>query len=325
MVSNTWANIQPGTNANYGQSLVPLWVSLQRYPQFGSGSYGAGNGVNVHGYPGGDSEYSSLQTKVQKRMTQHFTTLASFTWGKIMTDDGNPPLGFVGSHAGAPQDWRNMSFEHSISPQDVKYQFTRQASYDLPMGKGRALNLNGPANVILGGWTTNAVFYLSSGVPINSPVVGAPTSYFNQRPNMTCNPGKNAPHTAAQWFTPKCFSVPGDNQSPFVAGNAPAYLDGVRTMGADDLDLTLSKSFKLGSERDLRFDVSAFNVANKAQFAAPSVVSQYPLICAADHPLCGTPADATPPSVPYANTPFGLISADSNTPRQFQFGSRFTF
>jgi len=310
MVPNQWANIQPSTNANYGAATVPLWVSLQQYPQFGNGGYGAGNGVNVHGYPGGDSEYSSLQAKVQKRMTRYFTTLASFTWGKIMTDDGNPPLGFVGSHGGAPQDAKDLKFEHSVSPQDVKYQFTLQASYDLPVGKGRAVNLSGVANAILGGWTVNGVFYLSTGIPISSPVVGAPTSYFSQRPNMTCNPGKGAPHTAEQWFTPGCFSVPSDNQSPFVAGNAPAYLDGVRTMGADDLDLTLSKSFKLGGERNLRFDVSAFNVANKAQFAPPSVVSQYPL-------------DAN--NTPYNNTPFGQISADSNTPRQFQFGTRFTF
>src|SRR6202035_6140789 len=110
---------------------------------FGNGNYGAGNGVNLNGYPGGDSEYNSLQTKVQKRLTNHFTTLATFTWGKIMTDDGNPPLYFVGSHLGSAQDWRNLRYEHSVSPQDVKYQFTAQASYDLPVGKGRALNLNG--------------------------------------------------------------------------------------------------------------------------------------------------------------------------------------
>ena len=40
--------------------------------------------------------------------THHFTPLASFTWAKLMTDDGNPPLGFVGSHLGAPQDWRDL-------------------------------------------------------------------------------------------------------------------------------------------------------------------------------------------------------------------------
>jgi hypothetical protein len=309
-VPNTWENILPPTNDNYGAATVPLWVSLQQYPQFGSGNYGAGNGVIVHGYPGGDSEYSSLQTKVQKRLTAHFTTLASFTWGKIMTDDGNPPIGFVGTHAGLPQDAKDMNLEHTISPQDVKYQFTWQASYDLPVGKGRALNLSGPANAILGGWTADGVFYLSSGIPIVSPAVNAPVSYFNQRPNLTCDPSKGAPHTAAQWFTPNCFSQPGDNQSPFIAGNAPAYLDHVRTMGANDLDLTLSKNFKLGKERNLRFDISSFNVANKPQFGPPGVPSEYPL-------------DGS--NNPYDSTPFGLITADSNSPRQFQFASRFTF
>ena len=89
----TWAAIQPSTNANSGADTVPLWVSVQPFPQFGNGNYGSGNGVMVHGYPGGDSDYSSLQTKVQKRLTHHFTALATFTWAKLMTDDGNPPLG----------------------------------------------------------------------------------------------------------------------------------------------------------------------------------------------------------------------------------------
>ena len=285
--------------ANFGAATVPLWVSLQQYPQFGSGSYGAGNGVNVHGYPGGDSEYSSLQMKVQKRLTKHFTTLASFTWAKLMTDDGNPPLGFVGAHAGAPQDWRNMRFEHSVSPQDVKYQFTWDVSYDLPMGRGRALNLSGIGNAILGDWTINGVAYASTGVPIDSPVVGASLSYFNQRTDMTCDPSKGAPHTALAWFNPDCFAAPA---SAFVPGTAPAYLDHVRTMGANDVDLSLFKSFKIGKEKEIRIDVSSYNITNRTQFAAPNVSAE---------------------STGYEL--FGNITSDLNSPRQFQFGSRFTF
>ncbi|HEY3827266.1 MAG TPA: carboxypeptidase regulatory-like domain-containing protein, partial [Bryobacteraceae bacterium] len=165
-VPNQWAAIQPGTNANSGSSTVPLFVAVQPYPQFGNGSYGAGNGINLSGYARGDSDYSSLQMKLQKRLTNHFTALSSFTWAKLITDDGNPPLGFVGSHLGAPQDWKNLQYEHSVSPQDVKYQFTGEASYDLPVGKDRAIRLNGVENAVLGGWTTNGIFYWSDGIPI---------------------------------------------------------------------------------------------------------------------------------------------------------------
>jgi Carboxypeptidase regulatory-like domain len=304
-VPNQWASIQPATNANYGTATVPLWVSLQEFPQFGSGNYGDGNGVIVHGYPGGDSEYSSLQAKVQKRLANHFTALGAFTWAKLMTDDGNPPLGFVGSHAGAPQNWKNLSFEHSVSPQDVKYQFTGSASYDLPVGEGRAVNLNGIGNAILGGWTANLIAYFSTGIPIASPIVGAGISYFNQRPNLSCDPGKGAPHTASTWFNYGCFAFPS---SQFVAGNAPAYLDHVRTMGANNLDISLYKHLSLGEQRDLRFEISSYNITNRAQLGMPNV-----------------PDITSVQTQPAQAAVFGQITATVNTPRQFQFGARFTF
>ena len=194
-----------------------------------------------------------------------------------------------------------MRYEHSVSPQDVKYQFTWQASYDLPVGAGRAVNLNGVSNAILGNWTVDGIFYLSSGIPIASPYVGD-NMYINQRADVTCDPSKGAPHTITQWFTADCFAIPG---SQFVPGSAPAYLDHVRTMGANNLDLTFSKTFKLGEKRNLRFDISSYNVANRAQFSSPNVPT--------------ASSGWTPDSG------FGQITATSNTPRQFQFGSRFTF
>jgi hypothetical protein len=316
-VPNQWAAIQPPTNANAGASTVPLWVALQQFPQFGNGSYGGGNGVIVNGYPAGDSEYSSLQTKLQKRLTSHFTTLATFTWGKIITDDGNPPLGFVGTHLGAAQDWRNLGYEHSVSPQDVKYQFTGEVSYDLPVGKGRGVNLSGMSNAILGGWTTNAILYLSTGVPIASPSSGVPIAYFNQRADMTCNPATGAPHTVNNWFNDNCFTTPGseasgdpNNFNPLIPGTAPAYLDHVRTRGARDLDLSIYKTFTFGETKALRFDVSSYNISNTPQYGYPSV----PSVIA-----------AIPISQGGQGLPFGQIQNTINTPRQFQFGARFTF
>lgn len=297
-------------NPNFAGGPVPLWAALQPYPQYGNGGYGDGNGVIANGYAAGDSSYNSLQTKVQKRLTSGFTMLTTFTWGKIMTDDGNPPLGFVGSHNGAAQDWKDLQYEHSVSPQDVKYQFTGQISYDLPVGKGKHVNLNGVSDAIAGGWTVNAIVYLSTGVPINSPTSGINPSYLpNQRGDMVCDPSRGAPHTVAEWFSPACFALPGTENggsaNPLIPGTAPAYLDHVRTRGARELDLSLYKAIALGESRELRFDVSAYNLTNTAQFGYPNVTSV---------------ADSTVPGIN-----FGQITNTVNTPRQFQFGARFTF
>ncbi len=302
MVPNQWEAIQPTTNANYGSDMVPQWVALQPFPQFGNGGYGAGNGVNVNGYGGGDSEYSSLQTKLERRMTKHFSLLATFTWGKLITDDSAPPLAFVGYHGASPQDWRDLRFEHSLSSQDVKYQFNLAATYELPMGRGRALDLNGPANAILGGWSVNAIAYLSTGVPVNSPT-GTGDPYFNQRVDMSCDPGKGAPHTAAAWFNYNCFAQPATN---FVAGTAPALLGSVRTDGAHDLDMSVYKVFPIGKEHNVRFEVSSYNVTNSVQYGYPNVFWN-------------------PNPTPDNMAGFGQVFNSSNTPRQFQFGSRFTF
>jgi hypothetical protein len=307
LVPNTWGPIMPSTNEWFGSSTVPLYYSLEQYPQFGNGPYGTG--VLVHGYPAGDSEYSSLQTKVQKRLTDHFTTLATFTWAKLMTDDGNPPLGFVGTHNGAAQDWRNLSLEHSVSPQDLKYSFTGEMSYDLPVGQGMAVNLNGVSNAILGGWTVNGILYLSDGVPIASPGSGTPNTPIAQRADETCNPASGAPHTTTQWFSMNCFAQPGTenggNANLYIPGTAPAYLSNVRTRGARDLDLSIYKTFKFGETKALRFDISGYNMANFAQYGYPSVLS-----------VVGAGLPGAEP---------GLIQNNVNSPRQYQFGARFTF
>jgi hypothetical protein len=195
----------------------------------------------------------------------------------------------------------------------VKYQFTGQMSYDLPVGEGRAVKLSGFSNAALGGWTVNAIAYLSTGVPIASPTSGISPSYFNQRADITCNA---APHTTTVWFSYSCFSDPA---SALVPGNAPAYLDHVRTRGARDLDLSLYKTFALGETKSLRFDISTYNLTNTPQYGYPNVASNADVnnaiqqAISAGQPIPPNPAD------------FGTITNTVNTPRQFQFGARFTF
>jgi hypothetical protein len=180
------------------------------------------------------------------------------------------------------------------------------------------VNLGGAADAFLGGWTVNGIYYRSTGVPIASPTSGVPIAYFNQRADMLCDPSHEAPHTATTWFNYSCFNMPGvpvgkmdaTLANPIRPGTAPAYLDSVRTMGANNLDLSLYKSFKLGETRDLRFEVSSYNITNRAQFGMPNVPAMVDLWAQLQQG---------------PDTNFGLITDTVNTPRQFQFGARFTF
>jgi hypothetical protein len=302
MVANTLAPVLPATNPYYGAAEVPLWLSLLPYPQFNNGSFGTG--VTVNGYPGGDSNFNSLQTKLEKRLSNGFTTITSFTWGKILTNDSQTPLNFVGYHSAGPQDWRDLRLERAVASQDVKLQFNTQISYDLPFGKGKWINLHGIADAIAGGWTLNGIVYLSTGVPIASPT-GTGNPYFNQRVNLVCDPNRNAPHTAEQWFSPSCFSQPS---SQFAAGTAPAYLSTVRTDGAHNLDVSIYKTFSLPHEHSIRLEVAGYNVTNTVQYAYPNVF--------------WNPDSVNDPTVLEG---FGQVTSAANTPRQFQFGARFNF
>jgi hypothetical protein len=302
MVPNKWEATQPVVSAWYGQSTVPLYVALAPYPQFNG--CGAPNcGVGVYDDPGGYSSYNSLQTKLQKRLTNHFTTLAALTWGKLLTNNTSPPLAFIGYHgAEISQDWQNMNLEYSISPQDLSYAFSWQTSYDLPLGPDRLIPVKGWANKILGGWTLNTILYLNSGVPIATPFDGTDI-YLSQRVNMTCNPGSGAPHTAAEWFNYTCFSQPTNLYYP---GTAPPFLTSLRTDGGRNLDASLFKNIKISEHKNLQFQFAAYNVTNHVQLGYPSVFWN-------------------PSPTPANMSGFGLITNDVNSPRQLQFALRFTF
>ncbi len=42
-------------------------------------------------------------------------------------------------------------------------------------------------------------------------------------------------------------------------------------MGAEDVDISLYKKFSIGEKKELRFEVSSYNIANRAQFGMPNV------------------------------------------------------
>ena len=257
--------------------------------------------------PFGDSIYHSLQAKLEKRLTQHFTTLASFTWGKLITDDNSGSLAFNGNNYATPQDFTNLNLERDISTQDIPFYFSWELSYDLPIGAGRALELHGLANQALGGWTLTTIATLGSGQPIATPN-GTGDIWFNQRPDIVGSCGSGAPKTVDEWFNYICMAQP---PSDFLPGTAPPILPGIRADGAHNLDLSLAKHFKWGEHRDLLVRVAAYNLTNSVQFGYPNV-------------FWNPPASGTEPT-PDQMDGFGQITNAANTPRQLSFEVRFMF
>ncbi len=298
------AAVKDPTSAMYGAATIYEAQAIQGYPQFTAGGFG-GSGVTISGAPIADSIYHSLQLKLQKRLTSHFTTLVGYTWGKLLTDGNAAPLSFIGTNTGSHQDIKNISLDRSLSTQDVSNWLSWQTSYDLPVGPGRLINLSkGLANTLIGGWTVNTIVSLSSGIPVAAPN-GTGDVYFSQRPNQTCDPASGAANTAAQWFNWTCFQQPA---SPYFPGTTPSVLTHVRTDGTSNIDASLFKNFPLGENRNIQFQVAAYNLTNSVQLGYPSVFWNQNA--------------ATNPAVMDG---FGQITAAANTPRQLQFGLRFTF
>ncbi len=196
-------------------------------PQFGNGSYGSGNGVIVNGYPGGDSDYSSLQTKVQKRLTHHLTTLATLHLGQADDRRRQSAARFRRlARRRATGHPRTCRLEHSVSPQDVKYQFTGEVSYDLARRQGPCRQSEWSRQRRTRRMDRQYHRLSQHRDPHPRAGSGTPIGYFNQRADSLCNPGSGAPHTAATWFNYNCFTprefLPAVSTSPSRIRLCPA-------------------------------------------------------------------------------------------------------
>ncbi|MGH9466690.1 MAG: TonB-dependent receptor, partial [Terriglobales bacterium] len=291
----------------YGATQVPQWVMLQPYPQFSAGNYDQpGGGIFAWGAGWGDSIYHSLQAKVEKRLTSHFTMLASFTWGKTISDNDSAPLAFNGNNESLPQNWYDLQLERGLSDQDIPLYFSWEVSYDLPIGTGRELNLSGLSNFLAGGWTVSAIATLSDGQPIATPL-STTTTWLNQRVDIVGSCATGAPQTSAEWFNYSCMASP-TNQ--FMPGTAGPVLPGVRTDGAHNLDLSIQKHFPFSESKDLSLQLAAYNFTNSVQYGYPNVFWNE-----------GPGVAPNPNDMPN----FAQITNQVNTPRQVSAELRFTF
>jgi hypothetical protein len=247
-VANPYAGIVPGS---LGSATITRQQSLLAYPYYSA--------ISVRNPHMGNSIYHAGLLTVEKRFSQGLTFLASYTKAKLIDDSVATPIAFgnveqVGTISF--QNSYNFRGERSLDPTDVSQRLVLSGIYELPVGKGRFLDVrNNVLDKIVGGWQLQSVATLQDGVPV---VITGASNNLATRPNSTGQSAKLSNRTAAAWFNTAVFVNPPN----YTFGNVGRTLPDVRNPGVVQVDLSISKSVTIREKATVQFRAESFNVAN---------------------------------------------------------------
>ena len=204
-----------------------------------------------------NSSYHSMQVSAQHRFTGASQINLAYTWSKNLTDNQT-------DRSTAPQDTYNTRGERSRATLDRRHVFNINAVYELPFFKDQ----KGFTGKLLGGWQASGIFVYNTGLPFTvttSSFDPAGTGVINAnpagRPNVTCDPNANAPHTQAMYFNTSCFTTVTSSNS--LGSSGRGIIQGPPTTR---IDFTMSKNFRFGESMRIQLRAEAFNILNHTNF-----------------------------------------------------------
>jgi len=292
---------------NEGHHLPTQWFPNQAAP--GPGPFaprkpwptvGSVAGENYEG----NSDYHSLQLRVQRDFSKGFALIVGYTFSKAMDDAvyGEGPDANSQS-----RNWANPAAERSLSAQDIRHRLVVSYVYELPFGKGKTfLNRGGPVDVLLGGWQVTGIASFSSGSPFTvfQTFNSANSDAGANRPNLIGNPNdlshsRPRGQQIAQFFDTSAFQEANltNDGGTYRFGNAGRF--NVIGPGTKIVDFGAYKNFTLTEALKLQFRAEAFNLFNRPDFGMPGAT-------------LGTPQ-------------FGTITSTSDDAREIQLALRLWF
>lgn len=231
----------------------PGAVAIRRpYPNLGDGTAVG---------PWGDSEYQSLQTTFQKRLSAGLSFLGAWTWSHSIDDSS-------GTGSEGIQTPYNLHLNRGNSTFDARHSLVLSWTYELPFGKGKAWlrDAHGPLQYIVGGWQINSIDTFQTGSPFT---VTMSTSTLNagsgvQWPNVV-GVGPSSNPTVHQWFNTAAYVSPGTYNYGDEGRNA------LYGPGTKQIDLSAFKNFQFSADQAMRlqFRAEVFNILNTPQFNNP--------------------------------------------------------
>jgi len=279
-------------SSSIGGKTVTAAQLLKPYPRF----------LNVATYRNnsGTTNYNAFEAKVEQRFSHGLYLLFAYTHSKLIDDASSvfssTVLSSPNSSSLIAADSYRPSLERDSSNGDMPNVTSISGIYDLPIGRGHRFASTGLSNILLGGWTFNAIASLQSGMPVTvtqSTNNNAFAGFSLQRPNLIDKPSLSAgDRIPARFFNTDAFEA----APQFELGDASR--NPVRGPAYRDLDIALTKHFKLPGETDMELRNEVFNITNTPAFAQPN----------------GS----------FGSAAFGSITATTTEQRVVQFGLRLS-
>ncbi len=263
--------------------------ALRPFPQY--------TGVNNPWQPNGASNYHSFQMKLQRRFSNGFSFLTSYTLSKTIS---NTSLAAFAAFNGGARDTANRGIEKSIAPKDQTHSIVTSFVYELPFGK----NARGAAAGVLKGWQASAIVRYATGQPLGISG-GPPIPLFGggNRPHRVAgvsarsnvSAGSFDPGQGDLYLNSAAFVQP----APFTFGTGGPREPNLRNFALFNEDLALSKRTYIGETMNVELRAEFFNLLNRVRFGNPNTNS--------------------------TSGGFGLVGGQGNSPRTIQFGLKFNF
>jgi hypothetical protein len=229
--------------------------------------------ISTHAYAVANlfsSNYNALQVRLNQRFSRGLLYQLNYTWSR--TFDNVSAINNIPTTSLTLQNNNCFSCDYGPASFDQPSRFVASGTYELPIGRDRALSL-GPANWILGGWNFSGIYTVASGMPESLSAgfggngedgvradlrrpnqVGDPSAAVFGALDPSVYPVANFKNKIFHWFNPAAFAAPAGNQYGDVGRNSirqPYFMRG---------DITLAKTFAITERQNFQFGLQIFNV-----------------------------------------------------------------
>ena len=282
-VPNPFLGLQTSTSTTKTVATAQVLAPYPQFPQ-GQGSPGS-SGIVMNDNSIGSSYYHSFNLRVQRRLSRGATLIGTYMWSKQID----------------ATTWLNASDpvpEHRISPFFRPMRFSLASTYELPVGRGKKVNIQNRAlNALAGGWLIAGTYSFQLGGPLTwlNGSTNNPGDYVYMGGDVNSQP-RNVDGYA---FDITRFDNKTADQFQYHIRTFASTFGNLRTDGINEFRGSLQKRFVFAEKRMLQLRFEVFNLMNHPVFAAANTTA--------------------------SNSAFGTISSMANKPRSAQLVAKLVF